>query len=163
MKTKIHIDGSLISPTTHLFPLSGQSRSRGVSIKVTLKPIEMEYGIYFKSNYTTLQINTTLYWKKMNEKQKKLTRTQIPPGGMGNGLKRAYSKLFLLQVVTISSNWYDSSLFLYIMKPISYKVQKLKISVKKGDPWGDSEGPKVTFKQKLLLFYFIPTKNQQSY
>ena len=36
-KTKIHNVGSLISPTTHLFPLSGQSGSRGVSIKITLK------------------------------------------------------------------------------------------------------------------------------
>ena len=28
----------LISPTTHLFPFSGQSGSRGVSIKINLKP-----------------------------------------------------------------------------------------------------------------------------
>ena len=33
-KTKIHNVVSLISPTTHLFPLSGQSGSRGVSIKL---------------------------------------------------------------------------------------------------------------------------------
>ena len=93
----------------------------------------MEYGIDFKSKYTTLQINTTLDWKKMNEKQK-MTRTQIPPGEMGNGLERAYSELFLLPTVTILTNWYDASWFLYRMKPIAYKVQKLKISVKKGDP-----------------------------
>ena len=55
----------------------------------------MEYGIYFKSKYTTLQINTTLYWKKMNEK-KKMTRTQIPEGGMGNGLERAYSTIIFI-------------------------------------------------------------------
>ena len=36
-KTKIHNVGFLISPTTHLFPLSGQSGSRGVSIMITLK------------------------------------------------------------------------------------------------------------------------------
>ena len=59
---------------------------------------------------------------------------------MGNGIERAYSELILL-----SMNWYDAYLFLYIMKPRAYKVQNLKISVKKGDPWGDSEGPKVTF------------------
>ena len=93
----------------------------------------MEYGIDFKTNYTTLQISTMLDWKKMNEKQK-MTRTQIPPGGMGNGLERAYSELFLLPAVTISANWYDASWFLYRMKPRAYKVQKLKISVKKGDP-----------------------------
>ena len=73
----------------------GSKEARGVSIKVTLKPIEMEYRIDFKSKYATLQINTTLDWKKMNEKQK-MTWTQIPLGGMGNGLERAYSKLFLL-------------------------------------------------------------------
>ena len=33
-KTKIHTFGSLISPTMHLFPLLGQSGSRGVSIKL---------------------------------------------------------------------------------------------------------------------------------
>ena len=49
------------------------------------------------------------------------------------------------------------------MKPRDYKVQKLKISVKKGDPWGDSEGPKVTFEKKLLLFSVIPYKNQKYY
>ena len=49
------------------------------------------------------------------------------------------------------------------MKTRSYKVQKLKISVKKRDPWGDSEGPKVTFEQQLLLFSVIPAKNQQYY
>ena len=48
------------------------------------------------------------------------------------------------------------------MKPRAYKVQKLKISIKKGDHWGDSEGPKVTFEQKIL-FYVIPAKNQQAY
>ena len=48
------------------------------------------------------------------------------------------------------------------MKPRAYKVQKLKISVKKGDPWGDLEGPKVTFEQQLLSSV-IPTKNQQAY
>ena len=104
----------------------------------------MEYGNYFKSNYTTLQISTMLYWKKMNKKQK-MTQTQIPQGGMGNGLERAYSELFLLPAVTISAKLYDSSWFLWRMKPRAYKVQKLKISIKKGDPWGDSQGPKVTF------------------
>ena len=71
--------------------------------------------------------------KKMNE-NKKMTQTEIPLGEMGNGLERDYSELFLLPVVTISENWYDASWILYRMKPRAYKVQKLKISVKKGDP-----------------------------
>ena len=49
------------------------------------------------------------------------------------------------------------------MKPKAYKVQKLKISVKKGDPYGDSEGPKATFEQQILLFSIIPAKNQKEY
>ena len=35
--TQIHNFGFLISPTTHLFPLSGQSGSHGVSIKITFE------------------------------------------------------------------------------------------------------------------------------
>ena len=49
------------------------------------------------------------------------------------------------------------------MRPRAYKVQKLNILVKKGDPWGDSDGPKVTFEQQLLLFSVILAKNQQAY
>ena len=41
------------------------------------------------------------------------------------------------------------------MKPRAYKVKKLKISVKKGDPWGDSEGPKVTFENLNLIIFVI--------
>ena len=90
-KTQIHNSGFLISPTMHLFPLSGQSGSRGVSIKITLK-----YQIW----YMTLIMNQIIipcilelrYFEKIWTKSKKLTPTQIPPGGMGNGLERAYSK-----------------------------------------------------------------------
>ena len=49
------------------------------------------------------------------------------------------------------------------MKSRAYKVRKLNILVKKGDPWGDSDGPKVTFEQQLLLFSVIPAKNKQAY
>ena len=38
------------------------------------------------------------------------------------------------------------------MKPRLYKMPKLKITVKKRDPWGDTNGPKATFEQKLVLF-----------
>ena len=53
-KTKIHNVNSLISTTTHLFPLLGQLGSHGVSIKITLKQPDMEYGNDYKSKYTTL-------------------------------------------------------------------------------------------------------------
>ena len=79
------------------------------------------------------------------------------------GLKEPIQRKFLLSAVKISEKIYESSWLLYEMKPRLYKIPKLKIIVKKGDPWGDSEGPKVTFGQKILLFYFIPDKKKQYY
>ena len=37
MESEIHNTGFLISPTTHLFPLAGQSGSRGVSSMITFE------------------------------------------------------------------------------------------------------------------------------
>ena len=56
----------------------------------------MEYETDNELKYTTLQIRATLDLKKMNEKAKKRTQMQIPPGGMGNGLERAYSKIIFI-------------------------------------------------------------------
>ena len=64
----------------------------------------MEYEINNKINYTTLHIRSKLILKINEQKATKRTPTQIPPGGMGNGLERAYSKNNLLTVVTISKN-----------------------------------------------------------
>ena len=77
------------------------------------------------------------------------------------GSKEPIRRNFLLSPVTISENLYDSSWFLYRMKPRSYKVPKLKIIVKTGDPWGDSNGPKVTFEQQLLLFLLYLLKKTE--
>ena len=51
---QINNSSFLISPTTNLFPLSGQSGNHGVSITITLKYKNMEYEIYNEINYTTL-------------------------------------------------------------------------------------------------------------
>ena len=93
----------------------------------------MEYETNNKINYTTLQINSMLDWKRWT-KSKKWHGRKSPQGGWGMGLKEPIQKLFLLPVVTISANWYDASWFLYRKKPRAYKVQKLNISIKKGDP-----------------------------
>ena len=45
VESEIHNTGFLISPTTHLFPLLGQSGSRGVSSMITLNS---KYGIMTK-------------------------------------------------------------------------------------------------------------------
>ena len=60
MESEIHNTGFLISPTTHLFPLSGQLGSRGVSIKITFEISNMEHEIDNELKYTTLQIRATL-------------------------------------------------------------------------------------------------------
>ena len=58
---QIHNSGFLISPTTNLFPLSGQSGNRGVSILITLKKQKVEYEFNNKIKYTTLQIISMLF------------------------------------------------------------------------------------------------------
>ena len=52
----------------------------------------MKYEINKKINYTTLHIRSILVLKRNDQKATKRTPTQIPLGGMGNGLERAYSK-----------------------------------------------------------------------
>ena len=66
----------------------------------------MEYDVNNELNYTILHIRSILVLKKRNkQKATKMTPTQIPPGGMGNGLERAYSKKwFYLLLVTESAH-----------------------------------------------------------
>ena len=54
----------------------------------------MEYGIDFKSKYTTLHISTTLDWKKMNEKQKNDTDANSPQGDGEYAQKSLFEKIF---------------------------------------------------------------------
>ena len=92
-KTKIHNGGFLISPTTHLFPLSGQSGSREVSIKITLKPQIWNMEMIINQSILPCRLELCKIAKKKGTKRKKKkTQTQIPPGGMVNRLERAYSK-----------------------------------------------------------------------
>ena len=80
----------------HLFPLSGNSGSRGVSICITLNQIK----IYCKSIDQSLPLC---------KKETKLKREKImsigtdldPPGEMGSGLRRAYSNILLRSVPTL--------------------------------------------------------------
>ena len=63
----------------------------------------MEYGIKNKIKYTTLQIRSILV-KGNKQRTTKMAPTLIPPGGMGNGLERAYSKDGFIKEVTISKH-----------------------------------------------------------
>ena len=53
--------------------------------------------------------------------------TRIPPGGMGNGLKRAYSKNDLFIIGYRISEWklLETSWSLYRLKPIFYNFGKI--------------------------------------
>ena len=86
----------------------------------------MEYGNDYKSNYTTLHIRTMLYYKKINEKEKKKTRTQIPPGGMVNRIERAYSKIYF---VFIRSDLKCNKIEIYALFSFLYGIQRLTISL----------------------------------
>ena len=159
-KTQIHNFCFLISPTTHLFPLSGQLGSSGVSIKITLK--SQIWNMEMIINQIILHCRLVLcYIKKRWTKIKKWHGLKSPQGGWGMGSKDPIKKLFLLPAVTISTNWYDASWFLYRMKSRAYKVRKLKISVKKGDPWGIQKARKSLSNRRSssFLLYLIKTSN----
>ena len=68
---------------------------------ITLKKPKVEYEINNKIKYTTLQIRSILVKGNKHKKTKKAP-TRIPPGGMGNGLERAYSKDDFITEVIIS-------------------------------------------------------------
>ena len=100
-ESKIHNTGFLISPTTHLFPLAGQSGSHGVSSMINFEiKIWNNAKLYKSIQYCMSVLNQSI--KK--GKYKKVKQTQIHPRGMGSGLERAYSKkdFLLLLLVTIS-------------------------------------------------------------
>ena len=74
------------------------------------------------------------------------------------GLKEPIQRNFLLSAVTISENLYDSSCFLYITKPRSYRVAKLKITVEKGRPLGGFGWTKSHFRTTASPLSIIPAK-----
>ena len=79
----------------------------------------------------------------------KVKRTQTPPGGMGSGLERAYSKniLFYYYWLQYQKNEIsETSWSLYRMKPRSYNFPKILNFSERGDPWGDLNATEATFK-----------------
>ena len=84
-------------------------------------------------------------------------KERIPPGGWGMGSKEPIRRNFLLSTITISVNLSESSCFLYMMKPRSYKLPKIKITVNR-----ETLG-RIRMTQKPLLnirlsFSVIPAK-----
>ena len=53
----IHSSSFLINPTTNLFPLSGQSGNRGVSIMITLKSKIWNMGLINKSSILSCNLD----------------------------------------------------------------------------------------------------------
>ena len=86
----------------HLFPLSGQSGSRGVSIKVTLI---LQYRIYDKINQSILFfINETNLERKNKKMPKTLKRTGIPWGGGEWARKSLFGNIFYYQRLQYRKN-----------------------------------------------------------
>ena len=98
---------------------------------------------------------TNLKQKEVRQCEKRQKRHESPEGGWGMGLKDPIQRNVLLSAVTISEKLYDSSWFLYIMKPRSYKVPKLKITVKTAGGFGWHESNFRTVASPLSV---IPTK-----
>ena len=91
--------------------------------------------------------------------------TDFLPGGMGSGLERAYSKKILFYYYWLQyqqTEISETSWSFYGIKPRYYNSPNFLNFSERGDPWGDLNAPKATFKQKLILFYVTPAKNQQA-
>ena len=99
MEIEIHNTSFLISPITHLFPLTGQLGSCGVSSMITFELKMWNNVKYYQSIQSFMSI---LNWNK-KRKCKKVKQTRIPLGEMVNRLERAYSKrfFFLLEAIKI--------------------------------------------------------------
>ena len=84
--------------------------------------------------------------------------TRSLQGGWGMGSKDPIQRKILLSSIKISVKLSKSSWFLYRMKPRLYKMPKIKITVKRETPRGDSDDPKATFEKKILLFILFLLK-----
>ena len=103
MESNIHNTGFLISPTTHLFPLVGQSGSRGVS-----SMINFEIKIYINAKlYQIIQsCMSVLNWSRKKGRMQKSETDADPPWGDGERARKSLLKKYfiLLLLVTISAN-----------------------------------------------------------
>ena len=135
-ESKICNDAFLISPTTHLFPLAGQSGSRGVSSMITFEIKIWNNAKLYQSIQSYMSVlNQSI--KKGRMKKKKVKRTQIPLGGMGSGLERAYSKNIFFYYYWLQyqkTEISETSWSLYGMKPRSYNSPKILNFSEMGTP-----------------------------
>ena len=90
--------------------------------------------------------------------QKLTKNARVPQRGWGMGSKEPIRRQFLLSAVTISVNLFESSWFLYRMKPRLYKFPKiLKL-------WsmGGFERSQSHFQTTASLLSVIPAKRQRA-
>ena len=139
IEAKSHTNGFLINPTTILFHLSVQSGIRGVSISITLIS---KYGIM--TNMIKVYNPAWQDWAraKNGKKCKKVKRTKIPPGELGSGLERAYSKWFFIIIKGYNIRKLIFTLVLVIWDPKAYNKLKKKHSGG-GSLWEASVCPRV--------------------
>ena len=76
MESEIHNTGFLISPTTHLFPLTGQSGSRGISSMITFELKIWNNAKYYQSIQSYMSILN--YNRKKGKMQKSETDANPP-------------------------------------------------------------------------------------
>ena len=161
MESKIHNVGFLISPITHLFPLAGQSGSHGVSSMINFEIKVCNSEKLYQSIQSCMSV---LNQSKKKGKRKKVKWTQIPLGGMGSELKRAYSKKILFYYYWLQyqkTEISETSWSFYGMKPRSYNSPKFLNFTEREDPWGDLNAPEPTFEQKIHFLSVKPDKKQQ--
>ena len=106
---------------------------------------------------------TNLKRKEVRQCKKRQKRHESPQGGWGMGSKEPIWRKILLFTFTISVKLFESSWFLYRMKPRLYKFPKILKLWSKGRPLGGFRVPKATFEHQLLLFPVIHYKNKQYY
>ena len=81
--------------------------------------------------------------------------TRIPPGGMGNGLERAYSKNDFIYYWLQNQRTKIIRNFLVLIQAETKILQLWKnfeFFGEKGDPWGDLNAPKSTSDNSFISF-----------
>ena len=145
----------------HLFPLSGQSGSHGVSSMITFEiKIWNNAKLYQSIQSYMSAVNQS---RKNGRMQNSETDVDLPPRGMGSGLKRAYSKKIPFYYYWLQYHKNQISEFswsLYRMKPIFYNFPKILRFQSKGRPLGGFERSQGHFRTTASFLYVITDKIQ---
>ena len=143
----------------NLFPLSGHSGNRGVSIMITFESKIWNMELTTRSNILPYK-SDQFQLKEISRKRRKWHRRKSPQGGWGMGSKEPIKRMILLQQLQYqSTDKTDISWSLYRLKPIYYSLcKKITNYVTKERPLGGFERSKSHFGQQIIFFSYIPAK-----